>query len=86
LRAGGFGTAAESGCAGICLGGSGSGAAAVSGSDPSTKSWVCEATGVEAIWRVAIMPCRTSRIRERAVSGERKISTSSAVAATADRR
>jgi hypothetical protein len=50
------------------------------------KSSVCEATDMVLNWRAAIMPWMTSRMRERAVRGERKISASSAVAATAERR
>jgi hypothetical protein len=78
--------AAERGGAEIGAGVSASGAGSVSGSDPSMNNTVWEATVVVPNWRVAVMPCRTSRIRERAVSGERKISASSAVAATAECR
>jgi hypothetical protein len=66
--------------------GFGSGSASISGRDPSTKRRVCEATDMVANCRAAIIPWRTSRIRDRLVSGDRKISASSAVAATAERR
>jgi hypothetical protein len=66
-----------------CFSGSGSGAD--SGREPSRKSRVCVPTDMVLNWRAAVMPWMTSRMRERAVRGERKISASSALAATAAR-
>jgi hypothetical protein len=66
--------------------GSGTTISSNSGSEPSTYSMVWPSMGISMSCRVAVKPRMTSRTLVREVSGERKVSTSSLVAATADCR
>ena len=61
-------------------------ASAKTGSSPVTCSSVLPSRTTVSSWPAAISPCTTSRMRERAVSGERKTSISSSAAATLEPR